>query len=72
MERPAAAEIKADPDNSLVDLGMMMNGESGMDEQWISFMRDSGFLQGSGTDGLTTFGSSSVPYNNGSLPPPAY
>lgn len=39
-------EIKTDPsDVSLVDLGMMMTGESGMDEQWISFMRDSGLLQ---------------------------
>jgi len=38
--------IKTDPSNiSLVDLGMMMTGESGMDEQWISFMRDSGLLQ---------------------------
>lgn len=32
-------------DASLVDLGMMMTGESGMDEQWMSFMRDSGLLQ---------------------------
>jgi len=39
-------EIKTDlSDASLVDLGMMMTGESGMDEQWISFMRDSGLLQ---------------------------
>lgn len=42
----APVEIKTDPsDVSLVDLGMMMTGESGMDEQWISFMRDSGLLQ---------------------------
>jgi hypothetical protein len=26
------------------DLGMMTSGESGMDEQWMSFMRDSGIL----------------------------
>lgn len=39
-------QLKTDPsDTSLVDLGMMMTGESGMDEQWMSFMRDSGFLQ---------------------------
>lgn len=39
-------DIKVDPsDSSLVDLGMMMTGESGMDEQWMSFMRDSGILQ---------------------------
>jgi len=29
---------------NLTDLGMMMNGDSGMDEQWMSFMRDSGIL----------------------------
>ena len=29
---------------NLADLGMMMNGDSGMDEQWMSFMRDSGIL----------------------------
>lgn len=28
----------------LTDLGMMMNGDSGMDEQWMSFMRESGIL----------------------------
>ncbi|KAK0453593.1 fungal-specific transcription factor domain-containing protein [Armillaria borealis] len=28
----------------LVDLGMMMSGDSGIDEQWKSFMRDSGLL----------------------------
>jgi len=27
------------------DLGMMIGGDSGMDEHWISFMRDSGFLK---------------------------
>lgn len=29
---------------NLADLGMMMNGDSGMDEQWMSFMRNSGIL----------------------------
>ncbi|KAG7449259.1 uncharacterized protein BT62DRAFT_1053666 [Guyanagaster necrorhizus] len=29
----------------LVDLGMMMSGDSGIDEQWKSFMRDSGLLE---------------------------
>ncbi|KAL0949720.1 hypothetical protein HGRIS_009759 [Hohenbuehelia grisea] len=33
--------------SNLADLGMMMSGESGIDEQWLSFMRDSGFLDGS-------------------------
>ncbi|KAK0230819.1 hypothetical protein IW262DRAFT_1261635 [Armillaria fumosa] len=28
----------------LVDLGMMMSGDSGIDEQWKSFMRDSGLM----------------------------
>ena len=33
------------PENSqLLDMGMMVSGESGMDEQWISFMRDSGIM----------------------------
>jgi len=33
------------PENSqLRDMGMMVSGESGMDEQWISFMRDSGIM----------------------------
>lgn len=26
------------------ELGMMMNGDSGIDEQWLSFMRDSGLM----------------------------
>lgn len=29
----------------LTDLGMMMNGDSGIDEHWISFMRESGIIQ---------------------------
>jgi len=36
--------------SDLADLGMMMNGDSGMDEQWMSFMRDSGILDRSRTD----------------------
>lgn len=39
--------IKSDSPENLVDLGMMMTGDSGMDEQWMSFMRDSGLLDGS-------------------------
>ncbi|KZP32860.1 hypothetical protein FIBSPDRAFT_924875 [Athelia psychrophila] len=27
-----------------LELGMMMNGDSGMDEQWLAFMRDSGLM----------------------------
>ncbi|KAF8897440.1 fungal-specific transcription factor domain-containing protein [Infundibulicybe gibba] len=50
-----ANEISGFGDNSLadphvdndMDLGMVMSGESGMDEQWISFMRDSGLLDAS-------------------------
>lgn len=38
--------LKRDSSENLVDLGMMMTGDSGMDEQWISFMRDSGLLEG--------------------------
>jgi len=36
----------AESQDNLVGLGMMMTGESGMDEQWMSFMRDSGLLGG--------------------------
>lgn len=43
----------ADPgQNNLVDL-MMFTGESGMDQQWMSFMRDSGFLDASGACAYT-------------------
>ncbi|KAF8895930.1 hypothetical protein CPB85DRAFT_1229714 [Mucidula mucida] len=31
-------------DAKLLDFGMMMTGDSGMDEQWKSFMRDSGLI----------------------------
>lgn len=27
-----------------MDMGMIVSGESGMDEQWISFMRESGLV----------------------------
>ncbi|KAF8974208.1 fungal-specific transcription factor domain-containing protein [Flammula alnicola] len=62
-------DIKADPaDTSLVDLGMMMTGESGMDEQWMSFMRDSGILQ-LDQNGMMYAGSP-LPFN--SNPPQTY
>lgn len=38
-------DFKTDP-SEVGDLGMMISGESGMDEQWISFIRESGFLNG--------------------------
>lgn len=39
--------MKSDfPESNLADLGMMLTGDSGMDEQWMSFMRDSGLLEG--------------------------
>lgn len=58
----ALMDIKGDPsESSLVDLGMMMTGESGMDEQWMSFMRDSGILHmdSSGSHGGVPFYTSS-------------
>jgi hypothetical protein len=30
--------------SGLADMGMMISGDAGMDQQWLSFMRDSGFL----------------------------
>ncbi|PPQ64700.1 hypothetical protein CVT24_008327 [Panaeolus cyanescens] len=42
---PSYQQAPPDNANALVDLGMMMSGESGMDEQWMTFMRDSGLLQ---------------------------
>ncbi|GLB33705.1 putative fungal specific transcription factor [Lyophyllum shimeji] len=36
--------VNKDSPENLVDLGMMMTGDSGMDQQWMSFMRDSGLL----------------------------
>lgn len=60
----AEIEIKTDPsDTSLIDLGMMMAGESGIDEQWISFMRDSGFLQ-TDSSGHPVYSASPTTYNN--------
>ncbi|KAG5644077.1 hypothetical protein DXG03_009167 [Asterophora parasitica] len=43
-------EMKSDSESpeNLVDLGMMLTGDSGMDEQWMSFMRESGLLEGNG------------------------
>ncbi|KAF9452456.1 hypothetical protein P691DRAFT_697077 [Macrolepiota fuliginosa MF-IS2] len=41
------SDIKPDspPESTqLMDMGMMVSGESGMDEQWISFMRESGLM----------------------------
>lgn len=41
-------EVKSDspPESTqLMDMGMMVSGESGMDEHWISFMRGSGLLE---------------------------
>lgn len=32
------------PDPKLLDFGMMMTGDSGMDEHWKSFMRESGLI----------------------------
>uniref|UniRef100_A0A8H8CL84 Xylanolytic transcriptional activator regulatory domain-containing protein n=1 Tax=Psilocybe cubensis TaxID=181762 RepID=A0A8H8CL84_PSICU len=57
-------ETKAGPtDTSLVDLGMMMTGESGIDEQWMSFMRDSGFLQAD-SSGHPVYTTSPPTYNS--------
>lgn len=47
MYQPLDGSADSPPDGSLMDLGMLMSGESGMDEQWLSFMRDSGILDGS-------------------------
>jgi len=40
-------EMESDsPGNTqLMDMGMMVSGESGMDEHWISFMRGSGLME---------------------------
>ncbi|THV08656.1 hypothetical protein K435DRAFT_708630 [Dendrothele bispora CBS 962.96] len=52
-ELPAfTAESGSIPESStgsepLLDLGMMMSGDSGIDEQWKSFMRESGLLDNS-------------------------
>jgi len=46
VDTSGSEDIQIDsPENSqLLDMGMMVSGESGMDEQWISFMRDSGIM----------------------------
>lgn len=42
---PSSADSPGTPGSGDIgDLGMMMNGDSGMDEQWMSFLRDSGIL----------------------------
>lgn len=61
------AEPKVDPSTSLVDLGMMMTGESGMDEQWMSFMRDSGLLQVN-PSGLPVYTTLPTSYSNSDMP----
>ncbi|KAG6918921.1 hypothetical protein DXG01_010576 [Tephrocybe rancida] len=45
--------MQSDPPENLIDLGMMMTGDSGMDEQWMSFMRDSGLLEGNFNNALS-------------------
>jgi hypothetical protein len=40
----------------IADLGMMMNGDSAMDEQWMSFMRESGFMDRREGGGLGAVG----------------
>lgn len=40
---PPGDNIESSPEG-LMDLGIAMAGESHVDEQWMSFMRDSGFL----------------------------
>jgi hypothetical protein len=43
---PTSASTPDTPaSGDLTDLGMMMSGDSGMDEQWMSFMRESGILR---------------------------
>jgi hypothetical protein len=45
MSTPTSASTPETPGSGdLTDLGLMMNGDGGMDEQWMSFMRDSGIL----------------------------
>lgn len=68
---------QAPPDNAnaLVDLGMMMSGESGMDEQWMSFMRDSGLLQinpGTMTNYAMPPSEIPIPYNQDMSQPRIY
>lgn len=41
---PTDASTPESGSNDFADLGMMMNGDSGIDEQWMSFMRESGII----------------------------
>lgn len=51
-----------------VDLGMMMmTGESGMDEQWTSFMKDSGLLQVD-PSGMPVYATVPTPYGTNEVP----
>ncbi|KDR83850.1 hypothetical protein GALMADRAFT_1339423 [Galerina marginata CBS 339.88] len=64
LTEESGLETRTDPsDGSLVDLGMMMTGDSGMDEQWMSFMRDSGLLQ---LDAMGTYSATVPSYGDGS------
>lgn len=40
----AAMQADTPKNNQLMDMGMIASGESRMDEQWISFMRESGLV----------------------------
>lgn len=46
VNNPGLEPMKTDsPEGTqLMDMGMMVSGESGMDEQWMSFMRESGIM----------------------------
>jgi len=46
---------------SVPDFGMMMTGDSGMDEQWLSFMKDSGFMQPPRDGGMIGGSSGALP-----------
>lgn len=60
---PSKQVESAPPLGQVEDFGMMMTGESGMDEQWMAFMRDSGFLPGRLIgDGQYDYNDQSSPY----------
>lgn len=44
---PSASTPETTGSNDLMELGMMMNGDSGIDEQWMAFMRESGIINSS-------------------------
>jgi hypothetical protein len=44
---PDLGEANSSFPDSLMDLGLTMSGESGMDQQWLTFVRESGILEGS-------------------------